>query len=475
MRKELIIKIVICFILSIGTNYAQDSTLTYSTGILVSAANSKTPYWLQSNQYGVIPSSGSFISGQVGISRIYNPGNPRFFQIGGGIQLIGNTGKTNSFFFTDLYVSLKGGPVELSIGQRQEVMGITDSLLTTGSFAMSGNARPYPRIKISTPGFVNIFPLNDIISFKFSYSDGLLGSSKISYGNVKEVPNVYLHQKSLYLRLGGLRHKISVYAGFNHQAMWGGEEKIFTGGLNTAEAYKYVILGKPWAGSRVGNHFGTIDAAAELRGRAWDILLYRQSIYEDGSLAKLSNIADGLNGLRFKRKNIDKQDLSFKINTVLLEFIYTKEQGGGEFDFDKGIFGRDNYFNHYVYRQGWSYRGRAMGTPLIGSQNMYRDDIPRDSLNFTGNNRIVALHVGLTGSWNKTDFLFKGTLSRNSGTYDFPFPAALTQTSFQLKAERPVSIWNKSLLSISLAADIGKLYTNNAAITLGWRKVGFLR
>ncbi|TKT93293.1 capsule assembly Wzi family protein [Dyadobacter frigoris] len=475
MRKISVLNFFLCFVLSIGINHAQDSTLTYSFSLLASGANNKTPYWLQSNQYGAIPPYGSSISGQYGIYKIYNPGNPRLFQWSAGAQLITNVSKSSSVFFTDLYVAGKAGPLEISIGQRKGSMGITDSTLTSGSLAISENARPYPKIQISTPNFVNIIPLNDIISFKFSYSDGLLGSAAINYGNVSQVPNTYMHQKSLYLRLGGSRHRLSLYAGFNHQAMWGGEEKIFTGGLKTLEAYKYVILGKPWADSRVGNHFGTIDVAAEWRGNTWNVFLYRQSIYEDGSLAKLTNIADGLNGLRFKRKHIDEKDLSFKLNTVLVEFIYTKEQGGSTFDFDKGIFGRDNYFNHYVYAQGWSYKGRALGTPLIGPQNMYRDNIARDSSNFTANNRIIAFHLGLKASWNKVDLLFKGTFSQNFGTYDFPFPSALSQTSLLIRAERPISIWNRSLLSISLAADIGKLYTNNSALTIGWRKIGFLR
>ncbi|WP_159474354.1 capsule assembly Wzi family protein [Dyadobacter sp. 3J3] len=474
MRKIPILKFLLFFVLSIGINYAQDSTLTYSFSLLASGANNNTPYWLQSNQYGAIPKNGSFVSGQYGIHKIYNPGNPRLFQWSGGAELITNASKFSSVFFTDLYLAGKAGPLEISIGQRRESMGITDSTLTSGSLAMSQNARPYPKIQISTPNFVNIIPLNDIISFKFSYSDGLLGSSHINYGNVSQIPDTYMHQKSLYLRLGGLSHKISLYAGFNHQAMWGGEEKIFTGGLKTPEAYKYVILGKPWAGSRVGNHFGTIDMAAEWRGNVWNVFFYRQSIYEDGSLAKLTNIADGLNGLRIRRKYIDKKDLSFKLNSILAEFVYTKEQGGNTFDFDKGIFGRDNYFNHYIYAQGWSYKGRALGTPLIGPQNMYRDNIIRDNANFTANNRIIAFHLGLKASWKKVDLLFKGTFSQNFGTYNLPFPSALNQTSLIIRAERPISIWNKSLLSISLAADKGKLYTNNSALTIGWRKVGFL-
>jgi len=455
--------------------YSQDSTLVFNIDLQGSLATNKTPFWLQSNQFGTIPASGSFISGQWGLHKVYNHGNPRFFQWSAGAQMITNQSKSGSVFFTDLFLAAKAGPVELSVGQRRDFMGLADSTLSTGSLAMSGNSRPYPKIQLSTPDFVNFIPGNDLISFKLSYADGLLGSARIGYGNVSKVPDVYMHQKSLYLRLGGLHHKMSLHAGFNHQAMWGGEDIIFSGGLPAWEAYKYVIFGKPWAASRVGNHFGTIDLGAEWRGKNWDIFLYRQSIYEDGSLAQLSNIVDGLNGLRFKRTNIDKNDRSLTLNTVLLEFIYTKEQGGKTFDFDSGTFGNDNYFNHYVYSQGWSYRGRSLGTPLAVPQNISRNDIPYTSSLFTANNRIMAFHLGLNASFNRTIFLLKGTYSQNFGTYNYPFSSTRNQLSLLIHAERAVPVWKASLLSLSLAADAGKLYPNSSAITLGWRKIGFIR
>lgn len=455
--------------------YSQDSTLLYSIGLRGSLANNKTPFWIQSNQFDAVPRSGSFISGNWALHRVYNPGNPRFLQWSGGVELISNVSKNNSVFFTDLYLAGKAGPVELSIGQRKEFMGLMDSTLTSGSLAMSGNSRPYPKIQISTPGYVNIIPGNDLIAFKFSYSDGLLGSAKINYGNVKEVPDIYMHQKSLYFRMGGLHHKLSLYAGFNHQAMWGGEDKIFAGGLKVWEAYKYVVLGKGWAGSRVGNHFGTIDLAAEWKGKTWNFLLYRQSIYEDGSLANLTNIADGLNGLRFKRAHVYKNDVSFKLNALLLEFVYTKEQGGSIFDFDNAIFGNDNYFNHYVYPQGWSYKGQSLGTPLSSPQSLNKESIPKENNLFTVNNRLVAFHLGIQAAWQKVNFLVKGTYSKNYGTYNIPFSSSLNQYSLLFHAEKPVHIWNTSLLSLSLAVDRGKLYSNTSAITLGWRKVGFLK
>jgi hypothetical protein len=466
--------IAIWLYLNSGNVFAQDSTYAYNIHIQGGIPQGDVPFWIHSNTNGNVPVKGAFALGQFSFHKRYNPNNPRFFQWSGGIELITNAGRSSKVFFSDIFIAGKVGPVELMVGQRKEHTGLGDSLLSSGSLAMGSNFRPYPKLQLSTPNFFNIIPGRDFLSLKFSYSDAILGAADIQYGNVSHIPKVYLHQKSLYARVGGERSKLSLYAGFNHQAMWGGEDRIFSGGLKRITAYNYVVFGKPWARSRVGNHFGTIDLAAEIRMHAGSIFLYRQSIYEDGSLAQLSNISDGLNGIRFKKRKIDPSDKSFSINTALFEFIYTKNQGGEVFDFNTGIFGNDNYFNHYVYKQGWSYRGRSLGTPLLSAQPLLRDDLPKDPSAFTTNNRIVALHAGLDVSWNNYKALFKGTFSRNSGTYNIPFANVLSQTSFLIRLEKPVQILNGSVVYSSLASDIGKLYPSNTAISVGWAKYGFL-
>lgn len=455
--------------------YPQDSTAFFSATLSGAASSPNVPFWMNVNQYGSIPTKGSFLSAKASIHKIYNPNNPRFFQWSGGIEGIVNVGKNSSAFFTDLFLAGKAGPVELSIGQKKEFMGLADSLLSTGSIAMSSNYRPYPKIQISTPQFVSIIPGNDIISFKFSYSDGVLGSAGIHYGNVSHVPEIYMHQKSLYLKLGKRSQRLNVYAGFNHQVIWGGEDKIFTGGLKRSQAYEYVVFGKPWLASRVGNHLGTIDVAAEWKGRKWMLFLYRQSIYEDGSLANLSNVADGLNGIRLKRRGQREKDPALKLNTILFEFVYTKNQGGPVFDFKTGTFGQDNYFNHYVYNQGWSYKNRTLGTPLIAPQNVIRKNLTTSGTLYTTNNQIIAYHLGTDLSWKKVNLLFKGTYSMNFGTYKSEYNPYLHQTSLLVKAETSISDKKNDHLSLVLAADMGQLYPNNAAIMVGWRKSGFIK
>lgn len=468
--------IIILFCLPVLHNaFAQDSTLIYTYDLRGALSSTAVPLWLRANQNGAVPNNGPFLLGQAGLYQTYHKHNPRTFQWSAGMQVVAHTGKSSDLFFSDLYVAGKAGPFEIAIGQRKEFTSLSDSLLTSGSVAMSQNFRPYPKIQLSTPWFTNLIPGRDFIAFKFSYSDGLLGRAAIQYGAVNEVPEAFLHQKTLYLRLGGSAQKLNLYAGFNHQAMWGGEAKIWGGGLKTWEAYKYVVIGKPWFGSRVGNHFGTIDLAGEWKGSNWQLFAYRQNIYEDGSLIELSNIVDGLNGFRIKRAKKVSSATLFTVNTILVEYLYTKSQGGPIFDFNAGIFGADNYFNHYVYRDGWSYRGHSLGTPLIGPKASNRAELPSLESSFTNNNRISAVHLGIEAAWKEMAFTAKGTFSNNFGIYRTPFSPPVKQVSLFIHAERPVSLMKGSMVTMSIATDIGRLYPNSTALMFGWKKTGYLK
>jgi hypothetical protein len=97
-------------------------------------------------------------------------------------------------------------------------------------------------------------------------------------------------------------------------------------------------------------------------------LIYRQNIFDDGSLYKFLNIQDGLQGVVFTNRLSQDFTHTITLKKVVVEWLNTTNQGGAVFDFQQQIFGRDNYFNHYVYSQGWSYKGQIIGTPFIPAQ-----------------------------------------------------------------------------------------------------------
>lgn len=460
---------------------AQDSTLTYSTSISLAASTAQTPFWLRANQNGVVPSNGTFALGQFGLYHNYNKNNPRIFQWSAGAEIIGTYGKSgygkrSDYFFTDLYAAGKIGPFEILIGQKKQVTGLMDTTLTSGSLSFSGNARPIPGFQISLPVFYPLAFTNDFISIKASYADGRLGASNISYGSVLSVPSTYFHQKSLYFRFGKPSNRIKLFSGINHQARWGGENQISPiSQLNMLNAYWYVVSGKTVDYKKIGTHLGTIDIGGEWTGRKWSYFLYRQNIYETGSLFKVTNFADGLNGIRIKRnKLLSKDQTYFTINSFLFEVIGTKNQTNNSPLSGLVIFEKGDYYNSYIYSQGLSYKGGEIGTPLNPNQDLTDKGLQRNYSGFTNNNRIWAFHSGIKASWLNTDLLFRGTYSRNFGTYINPFDSSVQQFSMQLSASKKMKFLRNGSFIASFYSDIGALYHNSSSFVLGYRKDGFL-
>lgn len=461
------------WLLLLWTARAQDSTLTYHVNVEGALSTAQVPFWLHANRFGAIPIQGSFAATQVGLSKLAaRPGRQKkLFAWSAGIELAAFAGPQSAAFLTDAYVAGWVGPVEVSVGQRKEIVGLVDTTLTSGSFAMSGNSRPYPRAQLAIPHFFSLGFTKHFVAIKGSYSDGYLGRSYVKSANTSEVPATFLHHKAFYIRLGKPASRLHLYGGFNHQAMWGGDELIYSSGLPDREAYKYVVFGKSWLASRVGNHFGTIDLGAEWRGREWNYFAYRQNIYEDGSLAKLTNVADGFNGFRMSRNFLIEPD-KIQVKALLFEFINTKSQGGSIFDISTRTFGRDDYYNHYVYKQGWSYRGRNLGSPVIPTQDLLRPELPRVDSLLTVDNRLWAVNVGVDGYYQKMHFIAKGMIGRHFGTYNYPIDPPRTQFSLLVQAEKPVTFAGGSFLSLKLATDLGNLYPNNVALVARWRKQG---
>lgn len=455
---------------------AQDSTVYYKASITAAGATAQTPFWQYANQYGSIPTNGNFGIVDAGIYKVYNPNNPRTFQWSAGVQGIASYGRSENVFLSDLYAAVKLGKVEILAGQKRMIAGLTDTTLTSGSLPMAGNARPYPRIQIAIAEYLPLYFTNNFVSLKFTYSDGYLGASRINYGSAPHVPDTYLHQKQLYFRLGNASHRFRIYLGGNHQAMWGSEDKIIPlYRLGMLKAYWYTISGKTLDYRKVGNHFGTFDIGGEWYGKDWKFFLYRQNIYETGSLFRTTNFEDGLNGLSVKRlKPLPKGSSYFAFHSFILEVIGTRNQTNQYPISGLAIFEKSNYFNSYLYQRGWSYYGSGIGTPLAPASAHTDSELPRNRAEFTNNNRFWAFHTGATATWMHLKLAFRGTYSRNSGSYLTPFDKVKQQVSLSLNVEKNINILRGCSVFSALSSDIGDLYPNTYGLSIGLRKSGFL-
>ncbi|MCF0058325.1 capsule assembly Wzi family protein [Dyadobacter sp. CY356] len=467
----------------LNNNYA-DSTSSYIEIIGLGASTSRTPFWLQANQFGIVPRTSPAGSVRAGFEHFWKMSDSGIntWRVGFGAEAVGNiTKQENKFLLPQAFGSIRYKKWELFVGRKKQWVGLADSSLGTGSYAWSGNALPIPKIQLGTNGFVSLPFTKDWISFNGFYSDGVFESNRPITSQLK------LHQKAIYFRLGKETSRVKLYGGFNHQVQWGGKSPYYTKDGQMPKGFKNyinVVTGKAHTDNptaqdstgRVGNHLGSVDFGLEIETYGATIMFYRQSLYEDGSLAWLSNIKDGLNGVTIKLKN--SYGSNFQIRHIVLEFLNTKNQGGPLNDIQTGIrqnLGKDNYFNNAQVRDGWSYYDRTIGTPFITPTSDTKGRWPNYADSFTSNNRVSVFHMGLRGTLlQKVLWTTKLSYSSNSGTYDVPFVGSPTQFSGLITMQGNINIFGGTILKGSVAADLGKLYADTYGFTLGLRKEGLL-
>jgi hypothetical protein len=414
MKKNCLIFVYL--FLSILNVSAQHRNLAFSVETLGSYTTSgNVPFWLRSNQFGSIPLDNASLSIIGAIRKDYDTTKTRIFDWGASVEGRANVGHKSNLNLIEGYGKLRIGVFEIRAGRSREIMGLCDTSLSSGAFAVSGNALGIPKVQIAIPEFYSLPIFGKLFAFKGNFAHGWIGETVILEDSVLQ-RETYLHQKSLYGRFGKPGWKWKLYGGFNHQAFWGSEKKIFGNDykLSLFQTYWYVITGKAYLFSKVGNHLGSIDLGLEYNFKNVKLLAYRQNFYDIGALYYLANIRDGLNGLSLV--NTRQTGNRFQWKKMLVEVLYTKNQGG-ELWSPTTPSGDENYYNNYQFTEGWSYKGIGLGTPFIGTRASIREGLPSGTEDYFINNRVVAFHFGFEGSIQKWDFILKTSYSLNYGTF----------------------------------------------------------
>lgn len=454
------------------------------------STSKQTPFGLRANQYGITPQESQILSFRGGVYKEYDStvtnqqSKNTFFGYGYGLNAVINVGQKNQILLPEAYLKIRYKAFELYGGRRKEIFGLVDSSLTSGSYIWSGNALPMPKIQISIPNYISIIG-KGIISIKGGFAHGWFDN-----GYVK---NYYLHQKWFYGRVGKPNWKMKFYAGFNHQVQWGGKPitpyiEVGTGTLiskfpSDFATYLKVVSGVSLnkndsgtdtdiplndAWNRAGNHLGTLDVATEVNFRKLDLFLYRQSIYEDGSLFYLNNITDGLFGFSIKRKGVQKG-----LTKICFEYLNTTSQGGntGSENTIPQLRGQDNYFNNSLYVDAWAYN-HIIGTPLMTPLSQIRntlikkynyENVPNT---FIVNNRVKGFNISVSGEMQKLNFTTKLIWSNNLGLYGASFQANQFSLLQQINYQLP-----QYTLVANLSIDRGQLFTNNLGFYFGVRRI----
>lgn len=384
-------------------------------------ANSNTgsvPFWMHSNQFGSLPLPGTSVSLIGSFRKEYRKLKTNFLDWGMSIEVRGNIKNKFSSILIEAYAKLKMGSFQLKSGRWKEVVGLCDSSLSSGSFAVSGNSLGVPKVEISVPEFSNFFG-GKLFAFKGSFAHGWVGDVAIQSSRFTKTAKTFYHQLSFYGRLGRPEWRLKLLAGINHNVFWGDEQEIFKDEYHFPKwkTYTYVVFGKvahTLNVAKVGNHLGSIDLGAEYNFSNAKLFLYRQQFYDVGALGHLANILDGLNGASLQNK---KQSHSgFQWKKLLFEIMYSGNQAGEPWS-PKTATGAENYYNHDFYAEGWSYKGLALGSPFFTTRVTAKEGQASHPKEYFINNRVLLFHTGMESRIGKWSCTTKLSYSRNYGTW----------------------------------------------------------
>lgn len=437
-------------------------SLFYVGGVqAVSSSGALAPSLVWHNTYGTIsqlPHSGTFSVGIVKPSTRpsrwfdYDFGIVLDGRFGGGQAGSGQTDITG--YFRQLYAHVRLYIVDVTAGIRPRYYGAGDEALSGGSLSFSSNAHPIPQISI---GFENWTPIPGLFGYaevKGGLTHGWLGD------NSEVVKGTLLHHKYIGGRVGG-KLPVNISYEFHHVAQWGGVSSVYGDLGNDWAAYKAAFFARSGGSmpndqiNAQGNHIAFQQLALDVKGEGWKVSAYWQCMNEDGPIrliGKGMNNKDGLWGI------CAVQSRWPFIEGVTYEFLNTTDQSGPFHDKDGVVYGgADGYYGNSIYRQGWSYWGRIIGSPLL-------------SLN---NTRVMAHHVGVRGDIYGFKYRAIVNHAENYGNYSVPKRSWNTAVLLEVIKQVPQA-WGMEF-GVSLAGDFGTQYGNCFGAMITIRKQGLIK
>lgn len=428
--------------------YAQESEDSISNATVYeakafgsAASGDNTPFWMASNQYGVVPLNAN--NGYLSAGVYHHQEFGKSFRWGAGLNAIAAIPRHRNVFIQQIYAEIGYKCLLLSLGSKEQYTSLVDSRLSTGDVLLSTNARPIPEINLSIPRFTVIPGMKGWLQVKGDFAVGRSFDTDYLKDFVKEgqvyIQNVLWHHKSGYLRLQDTRNHFPLWAtlGIEHVAQWGGTSTRPDIGKqpHSLKDFLRIVTGQKGGGDAtvsdqinvLGNHHIAYVFELGFAKNNWALRGYYQHLSADKSGLEFYNGADGLWGVQ-----LDLPRFPW-ISKLVVEYFATTNQSGPfhyiTFDHDKHPGrggGADNYYNNGEYVTGHSYFNRGIGSALIPAPEYNTDG----GLGFK-NNRIKDWHIGMEGSLSsQLSYRLLFTWMNGWGTAYAPFLKKREGTSF---------------------------------------------
>ena len=356
-------------------------------------------------------------------------------------------------YFRELYAHVRLYIIDITAGIHPMRLDEEYADLSSGNLIISGNAHPIPRISIGIDRWTAFPGLFGYVEVKGGLTHGWLDDHS------PVVSKTLLHYKYIGGRVGG-KLPVNFSYEFHHVAQWGGYSTVYGDLGNNFAAWKNAFLvrsGGSMANDQInaqGNHIGFQQLALDVKGDGWKIHTYWQHINEDGPIHFMGydcNVTDGLWGV-----NVTQHHWPF-ISGVTYEFLNTTDQSGPFHDKDGCVYGgADGYYGNSIYRQGWSYFGNIIGSPLLSLTN----------------NRVMAHHAGVRGDIYGYKYRVMVNHAENYGRYSAPKRSSNTAVLLEVKKLVPQA-WGMEF-GVALSGDFGTQYGNQFGAMITIRKQGLI-
>ena len=425
----------------------------------VFSSGNTSPYFIRANQYGNI--SAEPMSGNISLGIIKPATRPcRWFDYDFGLVLTGRVQGnpqlhtvSGTGYFREFYAHVRLYIIDITAGIHPVHYGVGNEQLSSGSWIVSSNAHPIPRITVGIDNWTAFPGLFGYAEIKGGVSVGILSDHN------PYVTHTKWHHLFAGLQLGG-KLPINVSYELHHAAQWGGYSAKYGDLSNNLSALFNVMLGRS-GGSTAneqmnaqGNHIISQILKLTAKGESWRVETYWQNMNEDGGFRFIGtgqNKADFLLGIHMA------QTRWRFISGLTYEYIRTTNQSGVYHDKDGLAFGgNDNYYNNKIYAQGWTYFGNIIGSPLLTPDN----------------NRVCAHFVGIKGDIFGFQYRALYNHAENYGTYNTPHRSYNNGMLVEVFKQVP-KCWNIEF-GLSLAGDWGTQYGNHFGAQITIRKKGLI-
>lgn len=473
-HKDWIGLILICTILVCPTILISQVQTNISVKNTTFIANREyLPLWFHANQYGKVEVGSQFLNiTDLNINQNSKINEEAKLNWIWGTNLIAGLGSTNYYQINQLFAGVTIRGWEFKTGMFHDPIKYAGLSSTNGNLVRSGNARSRPSLRISNPQYKPVPYLGAWLKFKIEYDEGLLNDTRY-------VNNAHLHHKSLYFIIVP-KQSWNLEIGLEHFVIWGGEssdEKIgkFPTGINNYLRYVFASSGAKDAPLQeqlnvAGNQLGTYQIKFTKRMSNINLSLYLSHPFESQTGVKWTNWADNLLGFHLEIKD----EKSF-VSDIVYEFTNTRHQGIKdslyvfENESNEWVQQFEDYFLHFLYKSGYTYHEKVMGSPLFFPVEEKSDE-SNTGWYAIRSNRFYSHHLGISGNLSN-DMYWKGlvTYIKHLGTYPNPYSYSSEQFSgfFEIRYSNSNFPFEAAL---SIASDVGNNISNNLGIQMSITK-----